>query len=91
VPYFGPMAERRVDLHRRARIEQIALEATRAVLPDDAPRELHWRAMDAAEAAIAPRDGGADQPDAVMTVTARSAVARICSDAGLSPREIGTA
>jgi hypothetical protein len=54
VPYFGPMAERRVDLLRRARIEQVALEATRAVLPDDAPRELHWRAMDAAEAAIAP-------------------------------------
>ena len=91
MPYFGPMGDRRVDLLRRARIEQVALEATRAVLPDDAPRELHWRAMDAAEAAIAPRDGATDQPDAVMTVTARDAVARVCSEAGLSPRENRTA
>ncbi|HEY2702699.1 MAG TPA: hypothetical protein VGL20_03315 [Candidatus Dormibacteraeota bacterium] len=85
------MADRRVDLVRRARIEQIALEATRAVLPEDAPRELHWRAMDAAEAAIAPRDGAPDQPAEVMAATARSVVAGICAEAGLSPRERGTA
>jgi hypothetical protein len=85
------MSDRRVDLLRRARIEQIAQEATRAVLPEDAPRELHWRAMDAAEAAIAPRNGAADQPAEVMTVTARSVVAGICAEAGLSPRENGTA
>jgi hypothetical protein len=91
VPYFGPMVDRRVDLLRRAHIEQVALEATRAVLPENAPRELHWRAMDVAEAAIAPRDGAADQPAEVMTVTARGAVARICTEAGLSPRENGTA
>jgi hypothetical protein len=85
------MAERRVDLHRRARIEQVALEATRTVLPEDAPRELHWRAMDAAEAAIAPRNGAPDQPDEVMTATAREVVAGICADAGLAPRGPGSA
>jgi hypothetical protein len=47
--------------------------------------------MNAAEAAIAPRNGAADQPAEVMTVTARSVVARICAEAGLSPRENGTA
>jgi hypothetical protein len=85
------MAERRVDLQRRARIEQIALEATRSVLPEDAPRELHWRAMDAAEAAIAPRNGASDLPQEQMIASARSVVAGICSDAGLVPRETGAA
>ncbi len=85
------MSDRRVDLLRRARIEQIAQEATRAVLPDDAPRELHWRAMDAAETAIAPRNGAPDQPAEVMAATARRVVADICAEAGLPPRESGAA
>jgi hypothetical protein len=81
------MADRRVDLERRARIEQIALEATRAVLPEDAPRELHWRAMDAAEAAIAPRNGAADLPAEQMIAIAHRVVGDICADAGLVPRK----
>jgi hypothetical protein len=80
------MVDRRVDLERRARIEQIAQEATRVVLPEDAPRELHWRAMDAAEAAIAPRNGAADLPAEQMIAIAHSVVADICADAGLVPR-----
>lgn len=80
------MADRRVDLVRRARIEQIAREATRAVLPDSAPPELHWTAMDAAEAAIAPRHGAPDQGDDEMIATARRVVVEICSRAGLEPR-----
>jgi len=81
------MADRRVDLERRARIEQVALEATRAVLPEDAPRELHWQAMDAAEAAIAPRNGAADLPDAQMIALAHRVVGDICADAGFVPRK----
>ena len=81
------MADRRIDLHRRARIEQIALEATRTVLPDSAPRELHWSAMDAAEAAIAPRGGRPEIPEDQMLVVARRVVADHCVEAGLQPRE----
>ena len=81
------MAGRRIDLHRRARIEQIALEATRAVLPEGAPRELHWSAMDAAEAAIAPRNGTVELPEEQMTLVARRVVADHCAEAGLQPRE----
>ena len=81
------MADRRVDLVRRARIEQIALEATRSVLPEDAPKEVHWRAMDAAEAAIAPRNGSPDMPEEQMIATAHSIVGDICVGAGLVPRE----
>jgi hypothetical protein len=81
------MADRRVDLERRARIEQIALAATRSVLPDSAPRELHWVAMDAAEAAIAPRNGRAELPEDQMVLIARRVVADHCSEAGLVPRE----
>jgi len=84
------MADRRIDLHRRARIEQIALEATRTVLPDDAPRELHWSAMDAAEAAIAPRNGAPDMREDQMTAVARRVVADHCIEAGLRPRESAT-
>ena len=81
------MADRRIDLHRRARIEQIALEATRAVLPENAPRELHWTAMDAAEAAIAPRGGRPELPEEEMLLVARRVVAERCTEAGLVPRE----
>jgi hypothetical protein len=81
------MADRRIDLHRRARIEQIALEATRTVLPDNAPRELHWSAMDAAEAAIAPRGGRPELPEDQMMEVARRVVADHCTEAGLVPRE----
>lgn len=84
------MADRRVDLARRARIEQIALEATRTVLPVTAPRELHWSAMDAAEAAIAPRNGARDLSPEDMVGTARRVVAEICVQAGLTPRESAT-
>ena len=81
------MADRRIDLHRRARIEQIALEATRTVLPESAPRELHWSAMDAAEAAIAPRGGRAELPEDQMLAVARRVVTDHCIEAGLKPRE----
>jgi hypothetical protein len=85
------MKERRLDLIRRARIEHFAHAATRTVLPENAPGALHWRAMEAAEAAIAPRDGAADQPDELMLATARRVVAEICAEAGLAPREAGAA
>ncbi|HEX3605275.1 MAG TPA: hypothetical protein VH134_05090 [Candidatus Dormibacteraeota bacterium] len=83
------MADRRVDLARRARIEQIALEATRSVLPDSAPRELHWSAMDAAEAAIAPRNGTRELTEQDMVETAHRVVTDICAQFGLPPRESG--
>jgi len=78
-------AERRVNLQKRVQIEQVAQAACRAVLPGSAPRELHWMAMDAAEAAIAPRGGRPELADDVMEATARGVVADLCRAAGLEP------
>jgi hypothetical protein len=78
-------ADRRVNLQKRVHIEQIALAACRSVLPDSAPKELHWQAMDAAESAIAPRGGRPELSDDAMEVTARGVVADICRGAGLEP------
>ena len=78
-------ADRRVNLQKRVQIEQIALGACRSVLPDNAPKELHWQAMDAAESAIAPRGGRPELTDEAREATARRVVADICRAAGLEP------
>jgi hypothetical protein len=80
------MSGRRVNLQKRAQVEQVALRVTWWMLPKEAPRELHWEAMDAAEAAIAPRGGAPELTEEAMVAVARDVVAGICRRSGLEPR-----
>lgn len=79
------MSDRRVNLQKRAQVEQIALRVTWWMLPKEAPRELHWEAMEAAEAAIAPRGGAPELSEDAMLAVARNVVAAICRGGGYEP------
>ncbi len=79
------MPDRRVNLQKRAQIEQIALGVTWATLPSAAPKELHWVAMDAVEAAIAPRSGRGELSEAAMVEVARRVVTDLCRAGGFEP------